>query len=102
MCNHSCVARKDSSIIWSARSVLCQCIFEECEIAESSEIQFLVISIYLIFASHHLKQVRCLALEVIIFCLKIVACDVSVSFLNACYLGFGLYSIAHTKYVNLS
>ena len=29
------------------------------------------------------------ASEVIIFCLTIVACDISVSFLNACYVGFG-------------
>ena len=41
------------------------------------------------YASHRLKQVCCLALEVIIFCLKIVACDVSFSFLNACNVGFG-------------
>ena len=36
-----------------------------------------------------MKQVRCLAFAVIVFCLTIVACDVSVSFLNACYVGFG-------------
>ena len=31
----------------------------------------------------------CLALAVTIFCLTIVACYVSVSFLNVCYVGFG-------------
>ena len=36
-----------------------------------------------------MKQVRCLALAVFIFCLTIVACNVCVSFLNACYVGFG-------------
>ena len=41
------------------------------------------------YASHRLKQVCCRALDVIIFCLTIVACDVSVSFLNACDVGFG-------------
>ena len=41
------------------------------------------------YASHPLKQVHCLALEAIVFCLTIVACYVSVSFLNACYVGFG-------------
>ena len=40
------------------------------------------------YASHLLKQVCCLALAVIIFCLTIVACYVSISFLNACYVGF--------------
>ena len=36
-----------------------------------------------------MKQVRCLAFAVIVFCLTIVACDVGVSFLNTCYVGFG-------------
>ena len=36
-----------------------------------------------------LEAVLCLALAVIIFYLTIVACDVSVSSLNACYVGFG-------------
>ena len=41
------------------------------------------------YASHRLKQVCCLALAVIIFCLTIVAYYICVSFLNACYVGFG-------------
>ena len=41
------------------------------------------------YASHRLKQVCCLAFVVIIFCLTIVACDISVSFLNVCYVSFG-------------
>ena len=58
---------------------------------KSSEIQFLFISIYLnAMQRHHLKQVHCLALAVIVFCMTIVACNVSVSFLNAYYVGFGL------------
>ena len=48
MCNHSCVARKDSSIIWSASDeLLLHAQFFACEIAKSSGIQSLVISIYL-------------------------------------------------------
>ena len=41
------------------------------------------------YASHCLMQGCCLALEFIIFCLTIVACYVSVSFLSASYVGFG-------------
>ena len=62
----------------------------------SSEIQFLFISIYF----HAVKVIAWSALtitcapsyawaEVIIFRLRKVACDFSVSFLNACYVGFG-------------
>ena len=40
-------------------------------------------------ASHRLKQFRCLALAVIVFCLTIDLCDVSVGFFTACYVGFG-------------
>ena len=35
------------------------------------------------------QQVQSLALAVIIFCLTIVSCYVSVSFLNVCYICFG-------------
>ena len=41
------------------------------------------------YASHCLKQVYYVALHVIIFRLRIVACYVRVRFLNACYVGFG-------------
>ena len=41
------------------------------------------------YPSHRWKHVRCLALELVIFVLTIVACYVSVSFLNACYVGWG-------------
>ena len=79
---------RTQSIIWSAivnrrritRSVLC--IFE---ISESSKIQFLVISIYF----HAMQVIAWLALEVIIFFQTIVVCDISVSFLNVCYVCFG-------------
>ena len=58
------------------------------------------------YASHHLKQVRCLALGVNIFCLTIVAYNVSVSFLNVCYVGFGpVFFCTYKEYqplINLS
>ena len=44
---------------------------------------------------HAMQEVCCLALQDVMFCLRIVACDVSVSFLNACYF-------ALTKKINLS
>ena len=59
---------------------------------KSSEIQFLFISIYLDampVIAWSKSVVLHLPLAVIVFCLTIVACDVDVSFLNACYVGFG-------------
>ena len=41
------------------------------------------------YASHCLKQLPCLALQVIIFLLRTVACDVSVSFSNVFTSVFG-------------
>ena len=41
------------------------------------------------YASHCLKQVCCLALAVIIFCLTIVACYVGLSCLNGSYVCLG-------------
>ena len=92
MCYHSCVARKDSSIIWSAivnrwwitRSVLCISKYDIVKNTISFHINLLRC-----YASHCLKQVHCLALAVIVFCLTIVACDVSVSFSMSVYASFG-------------
>ena len=76
---------------WITLSVLCISTRKN---VKSPEIQFLQFSFHInllpCYASHCLKQVHSLAaFEVIIFCLTIVACDVSVCFFNACYFGFG-------------
>ena len=69
--------KRTSSIIWNAIVVqqvmnytLSSLHFEKCEIVRNT-ISF-HINLFPCYASHRLKQVRCLALEVIIFCLTIV------------------------------
>ena len=48
--------------------------------------------------SHHLKQVCCLALKVIIFHLKVVACYVSVGFLGVSFLNVHYGSFGHVLF----
>ena len=74
MCNHSSVVRKDSSINWSAivlqqvmNYTLSSLHFEKCKIVRNT-FSF-HINLLPCYASHRLKQIPCLALEVIIFCL---------------------------------
>ena len=91
MRHHSCVARKDSSVIWSA--IIVEQVMNYTLSSLHFEILLNTISFHInllpYYASHRLEQDRCLALEDIIFCLTIVACDVSVIFLNAGYISFG-------------
>ena len=88
MCNHSGVAWKDSSIIWSA--IVVQQMMNNTQFFafrkmwnrpkyRDNFISYQSTSMLCMSSLAKLKKVRFLAIQVIIFCLTIVACNVSVS-----------------------
>ena len=106
--DNSGVARKDSRIIWSAIVVqqvmnytLSPLHFENVKSSEIISFHW-HINLLQCYASHRVKQNSYLALAVIIFCLTIFACDVSLVFSMHVTSVLDMYSFALTKNIKLS
>ena len=104
--HHPGLPWKDSCIIWSEIVVqqvmnftLTSLDFKKCEIVWITFSIYIAVKRFYFHAMQVIARSKPFVLHFRLFCLSIVACDVSVSFLNACYIGFGaVFFCTYEKY----